>query len=196
MLNFTRKVSMRPLPILASGMLVGCASSQATPTAEPMPVETVRVTTMGAGSMGIRTTPFQDSFTATALFPIAQVWAALPAAYDSVGLKLSTLQPATYTIGNEGMNIRRVLAKTPLSRYIDCGKTQIDHNADTYEVNLAMLTRLAIDASGGTKITTTLTAAAKPVAFSGDYVRCTSWEKLETRLHDVLYGMLSKKGTQ
>jgi hypothetical protein len=181
--------------MLALSALAGCASSQSTPNTEPRATETVRVAT-SAGTRGIRTTPYQDSYVGTVAFPIASVWAALPAAYDSVGLRLTTADAGSHTMGNEGVVLRRVLGKTALSKYVDCGKTQIDHNADTYDVNLSLLTRVAADGSGATKITTTLAAAAKPISFSGDYVRCFSLGKLEARLNDLLYAELERKAAR
>jgi hypothetical protein len=182
--------------MFAFTLLAGCASSQSAPTPGQMPVETIRVATSGGGTSGIRTTPYQESFVGTVSVPMVRVWAALPAAYDSVGLKLTTVEPSSHTIGNEGVTLRRTLGKTPLSKYLDCGRTQIDQNADTYNVNLALLTRVTADASGGTKISTTLTAAAKPIAFSGDFVRCKSLGTLETHLHDVLNAELERQAAK
>jgi hypothetical protein len=178
--------------MLALTALVGCASSQSTPNTEPRTVETVRIAT-SAGTRGVRTTPYQDSYVGTVAFPIASVWAALPAAYDSVGLRLTTADAGSHTMGNEGVVLRRMLGKTALSKYIDCGKTQIDHNADTYDVNLSLLTRVVAEGAGATRITTTLAAAAKPISFSGDYVRCFSLGRLEARLNDLLYAELDRK---
>lgn len=185
--------------LAVAAALAGCSSSgggSAPHTAARPPETTTQVSVQGVGTIGIKTVPYQDSYVGIVSYPMGRVWAAMPAAYDSVGLKLTTLDPASHTVGNSGINIRRVLGKTPLSKFIDCGKTQIDQNADTYDIHISMLTTVASDAAGATKVTTMLSAAAKPIAFSGDYVRCTSLGRLEVRLHEVMYAELERAGAK
>lgn len=189
---------MRPVVLLSIAVLFACSSSgTSTPQTAARPSETTtQVSIQGVGAIGIKTVPVQDSYVGIVSYPMGRVWAAMPAAYDSVGLKLTTLDPATHTVGNSGVNIRRILGKTALSKYINCGKTQIDQNADTYDVHLTLLTHVAADAAGATKVTTTLSASAKPIAFAGDYVPCSSLGRLEVRLHDLMYAELERAGAK
>jgi hypothetical protein len=185
--------------LCAAATLAACSSSGSgsSPHMAPKPPEVnTQVNIQGVGNIGIKTVPYQDSYVGVVSYPMGRVWAALPAAYDSVGLKLTTLDPATHTVGNSGVNMRRVLGKTALSKYLDCGRTQVDQNADSYEVHLTMLTTVAADEAGATKVRTTLSAAAKPVAFSGDYVRCTSLGRLEVRLHELMFAELERAGAK
>ena len=111
--------------------------------------------------------------------------------YDSVGLKIASLDSAHHLIGNGDAKMRRQLGGVPLSRFLDCGQTQIGYNADSYDVVLTVKTQLQPDASGATVVRTLVTAVAKPVAFSQEYSSCSSTGKLESRVSDVIRAKLT-----
>lgn len=116
-------------------------------------------------------------------FPIGKVWHALPAAFESLGIPITEVDNATHTIANGGLKLRRELGKVSLSRYIDCGTTQIGENADSYDVYLTITSRVQEDPGSGLSVLrTNFEAMAKPVAFSRDYARCSSKGELEKRL--------------
>ena len=64
--------------------------------------------------------------------------------------------------------------------------TQVGPNADSYEVYFTITTQLDSVAPSLTRMTTQLTAAAKPLAFSQDYSRCSSKVVLEKKLLDIV----------
>jgi hypothetical protein len=118
--------------------------------------------------------------------PIEAVWQDLPAVYDSVGIPRTTIDPATHTIGNLGMQIRRQLGKVRLSKYLDCGSAQQGPSADSYDVHLKVTTQLLAEPSGHTRVTTVVDGMAKPVLLSGEYTRCASTGEIELKVHDLL----------
>jgi hypothetical protein len=150
---------------------------------------------VGTGSGG-RTTLSTSSApvpgVATIQAPIAKIWLALPAVFDSLEIPRTTFDPASYTIGNVGMQIRRQLGKVRLSKYLDCGAPQLRPSADYYDVNLSVITRLEPEASGDTRLTTTVDAMAKPVAFSGEYGRCASTGEIESKVRSLLEAELKR----
>jgi hypothetical protein len=81
-----------------------------------------------------------------------------------------------------------------LVRLIDCGTTQGGPSADSYDIRLSVLTQVspAEGGGGGSTIVTTVDAMGRPVAFSGEYVRCTSTGSLETRIADAIQAQLRK----
>ena len=129
---------------------------------------------------------------ATITAPIDAIWQALPAVYDSLGIPRNTLDVPSRTIGNTGYLTRRTLGKTRLSDYIDCGSPQMRPAADYYDVNLSVLTQLQSESSGATKVTTTLVASAKSPSFSGQFDRCASTGRLETKLFSLLDAQLKR----
>jgi hypothetical protein len=173
------------LPLLA--VITGCASTTPGPTSSP--TSTVRV--MGEGGGALTLTSSTMANVTTIPFSIDQVWRVLPAVYDSLSIPITTVEPSKHLVANEGFKLRQTLGKTPLSRYIDCGATQIGANADSYDVYMTIVTH-ADAGSEGTKLSTTLEAAAKPVSFSQAYSRCTSRGVLETRIADVLKALVRK----
>ena len=116
-------------------------------------------------------------------FPVGKVWHALPAAFEGLGIPITDVDNATHTIANGGLKIRRELGKVSLSRYIDCGTTQIGENADSYDVYLTVTSHVLEDPTSGLSVLrTNFEAMARPIAFSRDYSRCSSKGELEKRI--------------
>jgi hypothetical protein len=118
------------------------------------------------------------------------VWKVLPSAYDSLGIRLSVIDPDRHLIGNQGMKLRQKLGTTRLSKYIGCGSTQIGPSADSYDVLLSVITDLSITAEGATGMSTRVSAAARPLAFSQEYSRCVSTGEIEKRLFELVTARL------
>ena len=116
----------------------------------------------------------------------------MPSVYDSLGVTVSTIDPASKTIGNPGYKIRQKLGKAPLSRYIECGTTQIGPNADSYDVMLSVLSTVTAEGAQGAVLTTTVEAQAKPVTYNQGYSRCSSKGAIEKRISDLVNARLSR----
>ena len=125
-------------------------------------------------------------------FTVDEVWRVLPAVFDSLGVKVSMVDPKRHIIGAEDLKVRVQLGRTPMSRYIDCGQTQIGQNADSYELRLTVLAQVQAVAPGGSLLSTTLDAAAKPITFSQDYSRCSSKGLFESRLVEAVKKALQR----
>lgn len=178
----------RPWLVLSLVILVGCASGPASG-----PVRTVSQTLAVTGTNDRLTVSAGDGpHTSTLAFTPEQVWRALPAALDSLGVPVTRIDPATRTIGNDGFKIRQRMGKTPLSRFIDCGQTQIGPNADSYEVYITVVVQVTSVTGGTASIATTFDASARPLAFSQAYSRCTTRGLFETRLLDAIRAQLPK----
>jgi hypothetical protein len=176
---------MRSILAVSITIFAGCASASGG-TASP-DSETMRVT--GAGNLHMAA--MDQTTDAKISFPIGKVWHALPAAFEKLGLPITQADDATHTIANGGLKIRRVLGDAPLSRYIDCGTTQIGENADSYEVYLTVTAKVDEEATSGLSIMhTTFEAMARPIAFSRDYSRCNSKGVLEKKLVEAVQAQL------
>ena len=182
---------MRALALL-SLVLLGCSSS---PTIQSAPApETVRVmgsaNPTGTIAMGMVATP-ASARSATFLTTPEAVWDVLPAAYESLGIPISMSDAGARTLGNAGFNVRRRLGSVPLVRYIDCGTTQGGPSAETYDIRL-VINSVVRAGEASTTLATTVEAMGKPVAFSGEYIRCSSSGVLETRIADAVKARLAK----
>ena len=186
-----RAFALRPVaPLLASAVLLaGCASKSSTAKApSSVTPTTIRMEGVG-GTVNLNTMSATDANTLALLHPIAKVWAIRPVVYDSLGLPVNQIDPAGFVIGASNQRVRRQLGKMPLSRYIDCGSMQGGPSADSYEVNLTLLTTLRPSESGTTAFTV-LDAMARPVSTRGDWMKCSSQGQLERRLAEALQKVL------
>lgn len=182
---------MRSVMSVALAALCGCASSGTNVAGtSPLPMsQTVSVAGGASGSGGsITISPGGGPNVNTLAFPADQVWRAMPAAFDSLAIPVTRLDPATMVIGNEGFKIRQRLGKVPLSRYIDCGQTQIGPNADSYEVYITLVVQLVREGAG-TRMVTSFESSARPLTFSQAYSGCTSRGSLESRLLAVVQAL-------
>jgi hypothetical protein len=180
---------MRDVMLLALLGLVGCASSGTT-IERPATPQTVRVTGSAAGNLSVGMTTTTDAKVVRVSAAPADVWRVLPGVFDSFAIPLSSVDARTRVLGNTGFNVRRRLGSIPLPRLIDCGTTQGGPSADTYDIRLSVLTQVMPGESGGSSIVTTVDAMGRPVAFAGEYVRCSTTGSLETRITDAVQAQL------
>jgi hypothetical protein len=136
--------------------------------------------------MTVETHPGEGAHKTTVPLPMERAWRALRAAFDSVAVPVSIFDAATHTLGNGQFRVVRRLGNTPLSKLVNCGNTQGGPSADTYELQLSVVsTATAVDAAV-TSIATTVQAQGRPITLSAEYVRCTTTGALEKRISNVV----------
>lgn len=135
------------------------------------------------GAITIRTSG--RSVAAEVPLPLEQAWAALPAAYEALGLRGGG--PAGERLfGVQRMDVSRALNGVRLSRYLDCGATVSVPNADSYAVTLQVSTLLTPSTAASTRAETLVQATARPRDTSGNPVACTSTGALERQIAEGL----------
>jgi hypothetical protein len=112
---------------------------------------------------------------------VDEVWKAVFFAYDSLGIPLNVYDVKRHLIGNQAMSVRQRLNGSRLSRFIDCGMTQIGPNADAYDVVLGHVTYVGVTAKGDTFISTRTAAGARPATYAQNYSRCFPTGELDKR---------------
>jgi hypothetical protein len=124
------------------------------------------------------------SNTDSVIMPAAvdEVWKAVFFAYDSLGISLNVYDVKRHLIGNQAWNVRQRLNGSRLSKFIDCGMTQIGPNADAYDVVLGHVTYVGVTAKGDTFISTRTAAGARPATYAQSYSRCFPTGELDKRL--------------
>lgn len=178
---------MRRLVLLPC-LILGCAPAGRAPGDAPAAAPAAgtlaspaNVTVMVAGA-GFRVRNDEKRSETILALPVDVVWRALPAVFDSLGLPATVRNQETRTVGTDGVRIRRRLGGAPLSRYFDCGKTQVDANADSYDVLLVLLLRAAPGQAGMTTLETSMDVRARPITFPQGYQACDSTGQLEARV--------------
>lgn len=114
-----------------------------------------------------------------------EVWAVLPAVFETLGIGTPTNNSATLTIGDPGSRIARIEGSTRLSQYFDCGIGVLGPNADNYEITLQLIVQLGLR-EGDTVVRTTLDAYARPRTAAGDPIHCSSQRTLERRILELI----------
>ena len=113
------------------------------------------------------------------------IWEALPRAYAAVGLKVNAVDTVTRSVGFAG-TIRSKLGDTRLSKYFNCG-SQIDANADRYDIHLFIASQVGRDPrSARLVVTTGLRATGQSPAFASTRTICTTTGELERRIWAAL----------
>lgn len=164
--------------------LAGCARNT---DIEPIGTDTQVVTiASGTGTQTLRIRQDDPSNERVLDLPLDAVWRVLPAVYDSLGVPITTVNPSAHIIGADGTKVRRSLKGVPLSRYFDCGTTQIGANADEYEITLTLLTQARAATPTTTRVEITTIALARPVARRQNPQNCTILGTLDAKLYDMI----------
>lgn len=178
---------MRVITWFMPVLLTACASGhQGTDrTAD----QVVRV--VGPGGGQVRITANDPARPHVIGHPVERTWDALKAVYDSLEIPRDNLDDVQHVIGHSGTKAYRKLGIIPLTRIIDCGSTQGTPSADSYDIQISVLTHLVRDKSGMTEMTTHVEAVGRPMAFSSEYVRCSTKGELETTLVSLVKSKLA-----
>jgi hypothetical protein len=169
---------MRGLIAFALLAVPACATSH--PESSRPTSESVRVVGDVAGG-NIRMSSSDNVTRGSVPFTPDKVWTVLATVYDSLGIPIGTVDSKRMFIGNTGFKAHQKLGKTSLSKFIDCGRTQGFPSADSYDIYLQITTQVQPKDQGST-LSTMLEAAGRPMAFSGEYVKCPSLGVLEAAI--------------
>ena len=176
---------MRAQRLVILLILVACSSTQhATPdpAATPANVSIAGSGTSGVNTGSLRVNPSYDVAFDTIHTSLDRVWAALPAIYTALSIPITTADTKKYLFGNEGMKVYRRLGETPLTRLLDCGRTQIGPNADSYEIVMSVTTLLRPHEPQVTIVTTSVDASGRPMQYGGGDTRCRTKGELERQI--------------
>lgn len=125
-------------------------------------------------------------------FPVDRVWGALRSAFDSLAIPVTSTDPATRTMGNSALRIRRRLGDVAVSKYVNCGNTQSANAADSYEIILTIVARVQQTDDAMSQLSTFVDAQGRPITISSEFARCTSTGLLETRLAQLVTAQLNR----
>jgi hypothetical protein len=175
---------MRASVLILLGV-VGCASGNTPSTVAP-PAQTVRVT--GASGTGTavnsstRTAATYDVRIDTLPVNLDLVWKALPAVYTGLEIPINTLDNTKNMVGNGGIKLYRRVGSNQLTKLLDCGRTQIGPNADSYEIIMSVITTLGKVDSANTVVYTNVEASGQPMNYAGGQTRCRTRGELERQI--------------
>ena len=177
----------------ASGSSTSGSSTSGAASGSRPATETVRL-----GRLGSLTLPTNAPTADVSRIPHTAdaVWRIMPSVFDSLGVPVATIDPAGRVIGHPGYNTRQRLGKAPLSRYLDCGNSQIGLSADSYDVFLTVLTTVRADGTdagaASATLSTVVEAKARPVTYNQAYSNCSSKGGIERRIAELVNAKLAR----
>jgi len=164
-------------------------SAATTPTAA-----TTRVVTGAGSTMQVNTMNIDVDVKLFVVGTVDEAWAVLPAVYQELGIPLSMNDNVRKTLGNTGWRTRRSIGRVPAQRYLDCGSSGTLENAETYQLNLSIVTSILLHPNGGSVVSTALSGTGKnPITSSSAEVRCASKGDLEIRIRDMVQKALNAR---
>lgn len=114
--------------------------------------------------------------------PPDSTFRAVVAAYATLGLEATTIDPAGRVVARQHMLFRSRFQGEPLSAIFDCGAGQFGPRADQGRIFADITTRV-IASGTGSSVSTMIQASLTPNdGASRDPIRCVSHGKLEERL--------------
>lgn len=176
-------------------LLATAACSGSTGGADPAPVPSVAatvqteriVTSSGGGGVAVTSANLDNNIRLLSTGTVAQVWSVLPGVFQDLGIPLTVKDDTRKVIGNEGWRTRRSVGRVPMQRYLDCGRSGTIENAETYQINMTIVTTVQANPGGGSVVGTIISAVGRnPVTSSTQDVRCGSTGDLEIRIRDMV----------
>lgn len=125
--------------------------------------------------------------------PKGNVFHALRAAFDSIGVQATVDDSASGVIGNLELKLTRRFAGEPMSRWFDCGIGQNGPTANAYRIHAAVLAMLSPSGEAATSLRIAIAAGAQ--AFSGplgDPIACETRGALEEKIQRIVVSAVAK----
>ncbi len=119
------------------------------------------------------------------------IFAALHTIYGQLGVEVKLQNPATGEIGNANFTNYYKLAGKPLHEYLGCGSTMTGPAADSYRVQMSLVSYVSPDATGST-VETRLTARADDPGTSKGWMACLTTGVLEERVNQLLAKIINR----
>jgi hypothetical protein len=140
---------------------------------------------------GVRTVTNHGVEMYVAPVELAKAWQVLPAVFASFRIPVTTLDEAGRSAGNLSLRSRGQLGTLRPSKVLDCGSSTTTH-ADTYTLNVSVLTQLRPSPESGTLVYTQVEATARNEGTGANRVRCSSTGYLERAIAEGVAKAASK----
>jgi hypothetical protein len=163
----------------------GCTSTRTDPTPPP-PAATTRIETAPGQTVTLPTGAEAVAARSVIGAPVADVWRALPAAYEAMGIRVELVNSTALRMGNESFRARRRIGELPMVRLLSCGGTIGAPNAETFDITLYVVSQLTAGGSSGTTLATVVQGVGKSPNFGGNEVSCTSTGAIERRIEELV----------
>lgn len=173
--------------LAALGVLALCACARSNPSLTPSTVtQPTRIQTENANTSTvyeIRRVNDNRAFTRAVGASREATWRVLAPLFGEMGLPVTGLDTAAFTIASDAEARRRFLG-SPLDTYLDCGISGATRApiANSYAVRLQVASLLKAVDGGNTEVQLLVRGHARDPVNSGPALPCTSTGRLEQRI--------------
>jgi hypothetical protein len=118
----------------------------------------------------------------------------LVAVYTKLAIPVAQQSDVHRTIGNDVLRVRRKLAGMNMQDVIDCGNKMGLQNAETWDIQINLLSTVNPDGKGGSQLSTRVEAVGHdPSVSNRDWIPCESKSNLEARIADLVKAAAAAK---
>lgn len=176
--------------VLVALSAAGCASSSGgsstgAPNVTQTPV-TQRIVSP-TSVININTVDVNSGYSQIIVATMDAAWTALNVTYSDLKIPINTLVDAQHTLGNNSFKTRRRVGPLPMYQILDCGNAQGIPNAETYDIQMSIVSTLTPNPKGGLNLVTRIDATGRSPNFSRENpVVCHSAGALEKHIAEIV----------
>ena len=175
-----------------SGM-VACSRSGPVPDVSVAPV-TDRVVSAGGSAINISRSTENVAIATVVAAGVDTVFATVLAVYKELAIPLTLVQAQQHIAGNETFKARRRIGGVAMQKYVDCGGTSGEPNAETFDMEISIVTYVVTRPQGGVTLSTRLSALGNDPRFGKDrQMRCSTTCELESWIGKLVKAKLGLK---
>lgn len=123
--------------------------------------------------------------------PRDSIMLALRSIYTEMGIEPKLQNPTTGEVGNADFVKYSSLGGQPLHTFVSCGSTMTGPAADSYRVQMSLVSYVTADGAGS-QVQTRLAARAADQATSKGWISCLTTGVLEERVNQLLVKILNQ----
>lgn len=162
------------------------------------PDTSVTPLTMGVVGIGATTNieTRSSSISLATTVPVApdSAYALLKAAYAKLEIPIAQLDASQRSVGNDVLKVRRHLGGITMQNIVDCGAKLGISNAETWDIEMNILSFVAPDGKGGSKVATRIQALGHdPTVSDRNLSPCTTRGDLEAKIGNTVKLLLVRK---
>ena len=173
--------------VLASAASAAACATAATagPDTSMTPMTTSLVSTTGTFVIG-NTNQYTAISTTLPIKPDS-AYLLLEAAYKKLEIPVTEDDGSRRSVGNDLLKVRRRLAGIPMQLVVDCGEKMGLANAETWDIEVNILSYVVDDGKGGAKVATRIQALGHDPLVSGrDMIPCSTKGELEVKIGNAV----------
>jgi len=116
------------------------------------------------------------------------------AAYKKLEIPLTQYDARSLSVGNDVLKVRRRIGGLLMQNVVDCGAKMSLPNAETWDIEMNILSYVGDDGKGGAKVSTRIQATGHdPLISERDMIPCATTGALEAKIGNTVKLLLVKK---